>query len=310
MSQITSNIMMIEPVAFRYNNQTAKNNYYQRVINGLNHELTQKKALSEFNNFVNLLKSKGVNVIVIKDTKIPDTPDSIFPNNWVSFHSNGLVGLYPMYAVNRRDERREDILEELVDKYQFNIKEIKDFTNFEKVNKFLEGTGSMIFDRENKFCYAAISIRTDEQAVFQFCDEFSYKPICFTAYQDVNNQRLPIYHTNVMMCIANNFALICIDTIDNVKEREIVLKQLKLSGKEIIEISEEQKNRFAGNMLQVMGDQEYLVMSTSAYNSLTNFQIRKIESYCSIIHSSLDTIEACGGGSARCMMAEIFLPKK
>ena len=262
----------------------------------------------EFNTIVDKLRSHNVNVIVVEDTISPSTPDSIFPNNWVSFHNDEKVGLYPMFAENRRGERREDIFEILIDEYGFNIKEIKDFTDFEKVNKFLEGTGSMILDRENKFCYAAISIRTDEQAVFQFCDEFSYKPICFTAYQDVNNQRLPIYHTNVMMCIANNFALICIDTIDNIKEREIVLKQLKLSGKEIIEISEEQKNRFAGNMLQVMGDQEYLVMSTTAYNSLTNFQIRKIESYCSIIHSSLDTIEACGGGSARCMMAEIFLP--
>ena len=197
--------MMIEPVAFRYNNQTAKNNYYQRVINGLNHELTQKKALSEFNNFVNLLRSKGVNVIVIKDTKSPDTPDSIFPNNWVSFHSNGLVGLYPMYAVNRRDERREDILEELVDKYQFVIKEIKDFTDFEKVNKFLEGTGSMIFDRENKFCYAAISIRTDEQAVFQFCDEYNNFEnrktlvVVPSSFNTVTEEELLKYNVNIVI---------------------------------------------------------------------------------------------------------------
>lgn len=309
MSQITKHIMMIEPVSFRFNEETAENNYYQKVIDGLSAEGTQAKALSEFTEFVDKLRDKGVNVIVIKDTISPDTPDSIFPNNWVSFHNDGLVGLYPMCAKNRRVERREDILETLVDDYSFQIEEIKDFTEFEEHDKFLEGTGSMILDRENKICYAAISIRTDEQAVLQFCDEFDYKPVCFNAYQNVGQERLPIYHTNVMMCVANDFVVICLDTIDQIEERNHVIEMLESTNKEIIEITEEQKEHFAGNMLQVMGDKPYLVMSKSAYNSLNKNQIEQIEKHCPIIYSSLDTIEACGGGSARCMMAEIFLPQ-
>jgi hypothetical protein len=309
MSQITKHIMMIEPVSFRFNEETAENNYYQKVIDGLSPEGTQEKALSEFMNFVDKLRSHGVNVIVVKDTESPDTPDSIFPNNWVSFHNDGKIGLYPMCAMNRRVERREDIFDTLVDDYGFHIDEIKDFTEFEKHDKFLEGTGSMILDRENKICYAAISIRTDEQAVLQFCDEFDYTPVCFNAYQNVGEERLPIYHTNVMMCVANDFVVICLDTIDQIEERTHVIESLERTNKEIIEISEEQKEHFAGNMLQVMGDKPYLVMSKSAYNSLDKNQIEKIEKHCPIIHSSLNTIEACGGGSARCMMAEIFLPQ-
>lgn len=309
MSQITNHIMMIQPVSFRYNEQTAVNNYYQQAMEGLTPDKAQEKALEEFNTFVGVLRSKGVNVVVIPDTKDPDTPDSIFPNNWVSFHKDGTVGLYPMCAENRRDERREDILEALVDDYGFRVEEIKDFTEFEEHDKFLEGTGSMILDRENKLCYAAISIRTDEQAVIQFCDEFGYEPICFTANQDVNGERLAIYHTNVMMCVADNYVVICLDTIDEMGERQKVIDSLTKTKKEIIEISEAQKQLFAGNMLQVMGDQAYLVMSKSAHDSLTKNQIETIEKYNPIISSSLDIIEACGGGSARCMMAELFLPK-
>ena len=310
MKQITNTILMIEPVAFRYNEQTAVNNYYQQILDGLSPSKTQNKALSEFNDFVNLLREKGVNVIVVKDTLNPDTPDSIFPNNWISFHENGNVALYPMCAENRRDERREDILDILVDEYEYKINYIKDFTEFESHDKFLEGTGSMVLDRENKICYAAISIRTDEQAVLQWCDVFGYTPLCFTAYQDVAGDRKEIYHTNVMMCIADKYVVVCLDTVDNKEERKWLRNSLELSGKEVIEISEEQKNRFAGNMLQLMGDKEYLVMSDSAYKSLKEDQVTKIEKYNPIISSSLDTIEACGGGSARCMMAEVFLPKK
>ena len=309
MSQITNHIMMIQPVSFRYNEQTAVNNYYQQAMEGLSPDKAQEKALEEFNTFVGVLRSNGIDVVVIPDTKDPDTPDSIFPNNWVSFHKDGTVGLYPMCAENRRDERREDILETLVDDYGFHIKEIKDFTEFEEHDKFLEGTGSMILDRENKLCYAAISFRTDEQAVIQFCDEFGYEPICFTANQDVNGERLAIYHTNVMMCVADNYVVICLDTIDDLGERQKVIDSLTKTKKEIIEISEAQKQLFAGNMLQVMGDQPYLVMSKSAHDSLTKNQIETIEKYNPIISSSLDIIEACGGGSARCMMAELFLPK-
>ena len=310
MKQITNSIMMIKPVGFRYNEQTAVNNYYQKVLDNLSAEQTQENALNEFNAFVEKLKNAGVNVIVVEDTKTQDTPDSIFPNNWVSFHSSGLVGLYPMYAENRRYERREDIFDTLVNEYGFEIEEIKDFTEFEEHDKFLEGTGSMVLDRENKICYAAISIRTDEIAVMQFCEEFGYRPVCFTANQDIEGERMAIYHTNVMMCVADKFAVICLNTIDDVLERENIVENLKESGKEIIEITEEQNHRFAGNMLQLMGDKPYLVMSNSAYESLTESQIKAIKKHCPIIYSSLDTIEACGGGSARCMMAEIFLPKK
>ena len=179
MKQITNTILMIEPVAFRYNEQTAVNNYYQRILEGLSPDQTQKKAFSEFNDFVDILREKGINVIVVKDTICPDTPDSIFPNNWISFHESGNVGLYPMCAENRRKERREDILDILVDDYKFKINNIKDFTEFESKDKFLEGTGSMVLDRENKICYAAISIRTDEQSVLHWCDVFDYTPVCF-----------------------------------------------------------------------------------------------------------------------------------
>jgi len=310
MKQITNTIMMIKPVGFRYNEQTAVNNYYQKVLDNLTDEQTQEKALSEFNAFVDKLRNAGVNVVVVEDTKNPDTPDSIFPNNWVSFHENGIVGLYPMCAENRRDERREDIFDILVDEHGFYIEEIKDFTEFEEHDKFLEGTGSMVLDRENKICYAAISIRTDEIAVMQFCEEFGYRPVCFTANQDVEGERMAIYHTNVLMCVADTFVVICLDTIDDAIERENVVENLKETGKEIIEITEEQNQRFAGNMLQVMGDKPYIVMSNSAYNSLSESQIKTIENHCPIIYSSLDTIEACGGGSARCMMVEIFLPQQ
>ena len=310
MKQITNTILMVEPVAFRYNEQTAVNNYYQQILDNLTPEQTQEKALSEFTNFVNILREKGVDVIVIKDTVNPDTPDSIFPNNWVSFHESGNIALYPMCAENRRDERREDIFDVLVDDYNFDINYMKDVTEFEDHNKFVEGTGSMVLDRENKICYAAISVRTDEQAVLQWCDVFDYTPVCFTANQDVDGERMEIYHTNVMMCIADKYAIVCLDTIDDREERKWMKGSLEGSGKEIIEITEEQKHRFAGNMLQLMGDEKYLVMSKSAFESLTESQIERIEKYNPIISSSLDTIEACGGGSARCMMSEIFLPKQ
>jgi len=310
MKQITNNILMIKPVGFRYNEQTAVDNYYQTVLGNLTLEKTQQNALSEFNAFVDKLEKAGVNVIIVEDTKNPDTPDSIFPNNWVSFHQDGMIGLYPMCAKNRRDERREDIFDTLVDEYGFTIEEIKDFTEFEEHDKYLEGTGSMVLDHVNMICYAAISIRTDEIAVMQFCEEFGYRPICFTANQDVEGERMAIYHTNVMMCVADTFVVICLDTIDDEAEREYVLETLTETEKEIIEITEAQKHRFAGNMLQLLGDKPYLVMSNSAYDALEKDQINAIEKHCPIIYSSLDTIEACGGGSARCMMAEVFLPKQ
>ena len=310
MKQVTNNILMIRPVNFRYNKQTAVNNYYQKVLNYASNDLVQKKALLEFNYFVRKLQKFGVNVMVIDDKISPDTPDSIFPNNWVSFHADGSVVVFPMYAKNRRDERRRDIFKLLEIKYGFLINSIRDFTQLEHEEKYLEGTGSMVLDRKNKICYAAISVRTNKIAVMSFCNEFNYKPVLFKAYQNIKDERVLIYHTNVMMCVADNFVIICLDSIDNKNERDHVIDSIVNSGKKIIEITEEQKHRFAGNMLQVMGDKTYIVMSTSAFNSLTEDQKKNIQNYNEIIHSSLDTIEACGGGSARCMMAEVFLPKK
>ena len=310
-NQITNNILMIRPVAFRMNEQTAVNNYYQKVLDGLDATQIQKNALHEFDSYVDKLRAIGVNVTVINDTQDPSTPDSIFPNNWVSFHESGKVGLYPMFAENRRLERRKDILDTLSED-GFSIHEVIDLTKFELQGENLEGTGSLILDRENKLAYAALSERTNPSVLSKFSDSFGYKQVVFNSFQTVDGKRLPIYHTNVMMCVANKFAIICADSIDNREEKETTLASLTKSGKEVIEISESQVNRFAGNMLQVIGadNQPYLIMSTAAFTSLTSEQIQRIQTYCPIVHSSLDTIEALGGGSARCMMAEVFLPSK
>lgn len=311
MKQYTDTLMMVQPVNFRYNAETACNNYYQKVIEGLTDEKAQKQALEEFNSFVAKLRENGVNVVVVEDTKTPDTPDSIFPNNWISFHSSGDVGIYPMFANNRRLERREDIFETL-EENGFTINNIVDYSEAENDNIFLEGTGSMILDRVNEKVYASLSERTDEDLLIEFCDDFEYTPFIFTSYQTVNGTREPIYHTNVMMAIADNYVVICLDSIDDKKEKKALVKSFNDDNKEIITISEDQVNRFAGNMLQVgsKDGKKFLVMSDSAYKSLNPEQIKTIEKYNPIIHSSLDTIEACGGGSARCMMAEVFLPKK
>ncbi len=305
--QTTDTVLMIEPAAFGFNAETAKNNYFQ--INSENAE-TQANALREFNNFVEKLRSKGISVITVKDTLEPHTPDSIFPNNWISMHQDGTIVLYPMCAVNRRWERRNDILEML--KTQFQVKEIMDLSAPENEGKFLEGTGSMIFDHDQKLAYGSVSLRLDEKLFRDFCEKFGFKPVTFHSYQTANNERLPIYHTNVMMCVADQFVVICLDCIDDETERVNVVNAIVNSGKEIIEISENQMQQFAGNMLQVQNSKgkKFLVMSQSAYQSLTEEQISQIEKYSEIIYSDLETIETNGGGSARCMLAEIFLEKK
>jgi len=308
--QTTNSILMIRPVAFRMNEQTAVNNYYQKVLDGLTPQTVNAKAQEEFDNFVKKLRLVGVNVIVVDDTLQPDTPDSIFPNNWISFHENGDVVLYPMFAENRRAERREDILD-ILEEQGFVINEIMDYTSAEEDNIFLEGTGSLLLDRENGKAYCALSPRADEELMIEFCEDFELSPVIFEAFQTVNGERKLIYHTNVMMCLGDTFAVICADCIDDKKERKMVLDSLKGDEKDIILITEDQVNNFAGNMLEVKGNdgKRYLVMSSSAYHSLTKKQISQLEQHVTILHSSLDTIEACGGGSARCMMAEIFLPK-
>ncbi|TRX47138.1 amidinotransferase [Fulvivirga sp. M361] len=310
MKQATNTILMIRPVQFRYNEQTANNNYFQHTIEDQEVETSQSKALKEFDDMVAALRVHKVNVVVIEDTRESDTPDSVFPNNWVSFHEDGRVGLYPMYAVNRRVERRQDILDTLKYKYGFKISDVLNFSGYEEEDKFLESTGSMILDRPNKIAYAALSMRTNEDVLKEFCHQFNYEPVAFHANQTITGLRLPIYHTNVMMCVADQFAVICLDSIDNEEERQRVVESLENSGKEIIEITEQQEHQFAGNMLQVLSEtgDPYLVMSTAAYDSLREGQRQRITGYCPIIHSPLYTIEELGGGSARCMMAEVFLP--
>jgi hypothetical protein len=310
MKQTTNSIVMIRPVAFRMNEQTAINNYYQKVLDGLSPETVNVKAQQEFDAFVEKLRAVGVHVTVIDDTTDPDTPDSIFPNNWISFHENGDVALYPMFAENRRAERREEILDQLEDE-GFRIDNIMDYTEAEQDGIFLEGTGSLLLDRANEKAYCALSPRADEELFIEFCEDFDFAPVLFEAFQTVNGERKLIYHTNVMMCLGETFAVICADCIDDKKERKMVLDNLKSDNKEIILITEEQVNNFAGNMLEVRGtdDKRYLVMSASAHKSLTANQVEKLEKHATILSSSLDTIEACGGGSARCMMAEIFLPR-
>lgn len=311
MKQITDTILMIRPVAFRMNEQTAVNNYYQKVLDNLVPATVNAKAQQEFDAFVEKLKAVGVNVIVVDSTIDPDTPDSVFPNNWVSFHENGDVALYPMFAENRRLERREDILDLLEDK-GFHIENIVDYTSAEEDNIFLEGTGSLVLDRANHKAYCALSPRAEEELVIEYCEDFEMTPIIFEAFQTVNGERKHIYHTNVMMCIGETFAVICADCIDDKKERKMVLESLKEDGKEVILLTEAQLNHFAGNMLQVNGasNKSYLVMSDAAKQALTAEQVAKIEKHTEILSANLDTIEACGGGSARCMMAEVFLLKK
>lgn len=310
MNQTTNSILMIRPVAFRMNEQTSVNNYYQKVLDNLSPETVNAKAQDEFDAFVKKLRMVGVDVTVVEDSENPDTPDSIFPNNWISFHESGDVALYPMFAENRRKERREDVLDILEEK-GFEIKEIMDYTSAEEDNYFLEGTGSIVLDRENDKAYCALSPRADEELFIEFCEDFEYTPVIFEAFQTVNGERKLIYHTNVMMCIGDTFAIICADCIDDKKERKMVLDSLRGDEKEVILINEDQVNNFAGNMLEVKGsdDRRYLVMSASAHKSLTKKQVAQIEEHVTILSSSLDTIEACGGGSARCMMAEVFLPK-
>ncbi|WP_299627496.1 citrulline utilization hydrolase CtlX [uncultured Tenacibaculum sp.] len=311
MKQTTNTILMIRPIGFRMNEQTAVNNYYQKVLDNVLPSTVNAKAQQEFDNYVEKLRSYGVNVIVVSDTDDSDTPDSIFPNNWISFHQDGTVALYPMFAENRRLERREDILETL-EEQGFLIENVVDYTSAEEEQVFLEGTGSLLLDRVNKKAYCALSPRADEELFIEFCEDFEYTPVVFTANQTVNDERKAIYHTNVMMCLAETFAVICLASIDDKKERKNVIKHLKEDGKEVIDISEAQVNNFAGNMLQVRGedDERFLVMSQAAYDCLTKEQVNKIEKHCKIISSSLDVIEGCGGGSARCMMAEVFLPKQ
>ena len=307
MQQTTNNILMIRPVDFNFNHQTAINNHYQKTQDGL--DAVNEKAQKEFDLLVEKLQSNGINVLVFDDDLSHDTPDSIFPNNWITFHSNGDIALYPMFAINRRLERREDVLS-FVEEKGFSINNIVDYTSAENEDLFLEGTGSMILDRANKKVYCSLSQRSSEEILIEFCEDFQYTPVVFNSFQNVNDQRLPIYHTNVMMCIAETFAVVCLESIDDQSQQKNVVNHLSESGKEIIEISEDQVEKFSGNMLQLKdtnGD-AILVMSDSAHMALTKQQVDKIQKHSKILSNPIPTIETCGGGSVRCMIAEVFLP--
>ncbi|MGB4845202.1 MAG: arginine deiminase-related protein [Ferruginibacter sp.] len=294
---------MIKPVNFGFNAETAVNNSFQKNIKG---DL-QQQALQEFNDFVELLRNNKVDVTVVEDSLEPATPDSIFPNNWISFHDDGRVFLYPMFASNRRLERKAVVLETV--KNKFSVYEISDLSNSENNHLFLEGTGSMVFDRQNKIAYACLSPRTNKKILEAFCKIVDYSPVTF---HSTDSNGVDIYHTNVMMCVANRYAVVCLESITDAAEKENLITSFEKTGKEIIPISLQQMNSFAGNMLQVKNDDDelLLVMSTQAYQSLSDTQIEVLQKHNSIIHSSLNTIETAGGGSARCMMAEVFLEKR
>jgi len=309
--QITNTILMIRPLHFCMNEETAVNNYFQQQADGLDDRSALQMAQREFDAFVTALQDKGVNVIVVEDRAEIRTPDSIFPNNWVSFHANGDVTIYPMFAENRRLERREDVLE-VLEEQGFKIDRVIDLSEAEDENVFLEGTGSILLDRENSVAYCALSERSNEELFFEFCEIFGYKPLTFSAFQTVNGERKPIYHTNVVLTIGESFAVVCADCIDDEQERQRVIRSLQRSEKEVVLITEDQLDRFAGNMLQVIGanEERYLVMSKTAHDSLSAEQIDTLKKHTKLLVVEIPTIERLGGGSARCMMAEVFLPNE
>jgi hypothetical protein len=300
--QSTNNILMIRPVNFGFNAQTAESNAFQ--VQQADQQAVQQKAVQEFDGFVKVLRQNGVNVTVIEDTPEPHTPDSIFPNNWVSFHDTGDIFLYPMQAENRRLERREDIIRQLEDNFKAN--HLIDLSRFEAKSQFLEGTGSMVLDRDNKIAYACLSPRTNAEVLKAFCDYTGYKAVTFDAF-DQNHKA--IYHTNVLMCIGSQFAVICLDSITKPAEKEAVIQSLEASNKQIIDITFEQMNQFAGNMLEVKNasGETLVVMSQTAYSSLTEEQRVVLSQFGKLVYADINTIETNGGGSARCMMAEVHL---
>ncbi len=292
---------MIRPMHFSFNAETAVNNSFQ--VKGDSDNLA-KKAVQEFDVFVEELEKQDIDVTVVEDSPAPHTPDAIFPNNWISFHESGIYCLYPMFAPNRRMERKEEVLEIVQEKFHYH--QLIDFTPYESENLFLEGTGSMVLDRDNRLAYACLSPRTNPIVLNDFCKKMSYQPIIFHSKDKSGND---IYHTNVMMCVADRYVVICLESIPDTEEKKYVMETIGTSGKEIIPISMEQMNQFAGNMLQLKNkkNEKILVMSSAAWFSLTTVQKEKLISYNRILHTSLQIIESNGGGSARCMIAEIHL---
>jgi hypothetical protein len=299
--QTTSKVLMIRPLHFVYNAETAVNNSFQ--VKGDQENLTEK-AVQEFDKFVNALQNQGIDVTVVEDSPDPHTPDAIFPNNWISFHPSGIYCLYPMFAPNRRKERKSEVISIIQKKFHYD--HLVDFTDYESENLFLEGTGSMVLDREKQLAYACLSPRTNEVVLKDFCNKLNYQAVMFHA---VDESGQAVYHTNVMMCVADRYVVICLDSITDSSEKKYVEETILRSGKELIRINSSQMNQFAGNMLQLENErkEKILVMSSAAWNALLPAQMEKLTKYNSILHSSLREIETNGGGSARCMIAEIHL---
>jgi len=306
MSSNLHSVLMIRPCNFRVNKETLENNFFQTKSIQLENDFILNQAIIEFDSLVKKMKASGINVLVYQDDFKHDTPDSIFPNNWVTFHKDKKIAIYPMFAENRRLERSENVIV-FLEENNVKINEVIDYSEAEKNNFFLEGTGSMVLDRINKKTYCSISERTSENLIDEFCSDFNYMPIIFNSFHTVDSKRQKIYHTNVMMCVGKKYAVICLDSIDNKNERNKVIQSLEDDNKEIIIISEDQLNSFAGNMIElIVNKNSFLIMSQIAYNSLNKNQIERLSKYSKIISSSVDTIEKCGGGSVRCMIAEIF----
>lgn len=305
--QITAHILMVRPAQFGYNEETADSNAFQKNDGTLTPAQIRRKARAEFDHFVQLLKASGVQVMLVEDTDYPIKTDAIFPNNWVTFHQDGTVITYPMQSEMRRLERREDILENIGK--QFKIEQRVHLEASESQQKFLEGTGSMILDRPNRLVYACLSPRTDATLLDEFCKVTGFEKVVFTAVDGAGKQ---IYHTNVMMALGETFVVICLDSIRDEAERIMLSEKFKVTDKEVIEISLAQMMSFAGNMLQIKNrsGEPILVMSEQAYLSLDFAQIRRLNKHTNLLYSPLNTIEKYGGGSARCMIAEIFLPPK
>jgi hypothetical protein len=311
-TQVTDTVLMIRPANFGYNVETAPNNIYQRSPEFLPFpERIQERALGEFDGFVARLRASGVRVIVVDEPEGSRTTDAVFPNNWISTHADGTVVTYPLWAPSRRPERREGVIQAL-ERHGLRIRRKVDYSYLEVEGKFLEGTGSLVLDREKKLAFASLSVRTHERALEHFCRDLAYTPVSFRSSQaDSSGALIPVYHSNVMMSVGSTVAIVCSDTIRDLDERSRVLELLGRGGREVVDISEDQCRRFAGNMLQVKstaGD-PILVMSEQAYQALTPDQIGRIEARSGILYAPLPTIETLGGGSARCMLAEVFLPR-
>ena len=305
-NQTTDSIFVVRPASFNYNEQTAVSNAFQNKPD-IEPKQIRELVLGEFEAFVDKLRSVDIDVLVIDDLPEAKNPDAVFPNNWISLHADGTVVLYPMCTPNRRSERRMDIVDRLKEK--FTVQRIIDLSFEEEENRYLEGTGSIIFDHINKLAYACLSPRTDKTLFINSCNILGYVPVYFHAVDENNT---PVYHTNVLMCLAEDFVVICLEAVQDMKEKEMLIAYFNKAGQEIIDISFSQMSRFAGNMLALKSrtGKKLLAASQSAHDTLSAEQIKTIEKYCTIVPLPIPTIETIGGGSARCMIAENFLPAK